>query len=222
MRWGSSGMSARFGRWSRPSRIRRARSAPQQSRRSALSAIRRPFRSSSRGCRRIRDTNASASWTHSSGSAGSASMPCSTMPRPIARTGALSPNCWPSSRRPVPCRPCWPGAATRARRSGHLPSEPSAPSASTIARTTICSARSRTIVPRCVRRPPGRSEGAAGRTRRCTWHRIFRMHGSWPPRLRALRDLGAAGRNALEHAAASADGELARQVLWECGAATPA
>jgi HEAT repeat protein len=39
---------------------------------------------------------------------------------------------------------------------------------------------------------------------------------------RALRDLGAAGRNALEHAAASADGELARQVLWECGAATPA
>jgi HEAT repeat protein len=45
-----------------------------------------------------------------------------------------------------------------------------------------------------------------------------RLHDDWivaAQAARALRALGAAGRRALEAAAAVEDGELARQMLWE-------
>jgi hypothetical protein len=47
------------------------------------------------------------------------------------------------------------------------------------------------------------------------------LHDQWvvaAESARALRLLGDAGRAALESAAAATDGELARQMLWECGA----
>jgi HEAT repeat protein len=51
------------------------------------------------------------------------------------------------------------------------------------------------------------------------------LHDDWivaAQSARALRDLGVAGRRALEAAAALPGGELARQMLWECGAGTAA